>query len=228
MKRPKRGGAKPLHQIPLLRGVSFHARALDPFQQAVIDAEVERETLALVRGEPTQRDWGLDEDRRAALAADAHARRAFGDWMKLVVLAAHTVERVEGVSEDDGTPCAPSFDLFALLLEETAFAESFKRGVVLLMLRWDDEKNGSGAAPNGLSAAAPNTAETAAPETTLISGNPAPEASPSAISTDATAAALTTSTPPSAPPAPSLGASLEAPAPGSPASADSLDSTGSP
>lgn len=217
MKRPKRGGQRPLRKLELPRGVVFHARVLDPFISAEIDAAVERELGALVRGEATEHDWMLDGDRVAQLAADSGKRRHYAEWMRLVLLALATVETVTGVTEDDETQAAPSFDLFAALLEEALFEQAFKTQAVLLAINQDDEKNVSGRGPRGRSAAAPNTAPDAAPETNPSSGNPAPEASLSAISTEASGAAPSMSTLPAPSQAPLPGASAEAAAAGSPA-----------
>jgi hypothetical protein len=217
MKRPKRGGQRPLRTLELPRDVTFHARVLDPFVSAEIDAAVERELGALVRGEDTEHDWMLDAVRVAQLVADSGKRRHYAEWMRAVLLACATVERVEGVTEDDGSDATPSFDLFAALLEEALTEQAFKTQAVLLAINQDDEKNVFGRGPRGRSAAAPSTAPDAAPETIPSSGSLAPEASPSATSTEASSAAPSTNTPPAASPAPSPGASAVAAAAGSPA-----------
>jgi hypothetical protein len=226
MKRPKRGGAKPLRRLPLPRGVVFHGRALDAYALTKIDAAVAGDLAALVRGDAeTAYPWDLDESYRAALATDHQVRNQFSAWMKLVVLAVTAIERVEGFEPDEHGPVLPSFDLFAALLEEPAFEQAFSQISVLLMVWLDDEKNGFGAAQNGASAAAPNIARDAAPTTTPSSGTPAPEGLLLSTSTASAVAALTTSAPPKPNPAPSPGSlppALEAGASDLAASPDSI------
>lgn len=229
MKRPKRGGERPLRKLTLPRGVVLYGRALDAYALTRIDAAVEADLAALVRGdgEPAY-DWALDADYCAALAANPGLRAEFSAWMKLVVLATHAISRVEGFDADEEGPVEPSFDLFAALFEEPLFEEAFKHSSVLLMFWQEAEKKGSGAAPNGDLAAAPNTAQVAGPATIPSSGTPAPEASPSKILTASGDVAPISNTPPTAMPAPSPGNSPAAPAAGASALAASPASIGTP
>lgn len=220
LKRPRRGQAAPaLRPLPMPHGVTFHARVMDAYERARVDAAVERDLNALIRDEETVYDWALPPEKIAVLASDMVVRKHFAEWMRLVVLATLSVERVEGFEADEDGAVAPSFDLFAALLEEGVFEDAFKRLSIMLMLSLDDEKNVSGAAPNGASAAALSIAAGVAPATTPRSGTHAHEDLPSKISTERSDAVPSTSTLPAPPQAPSPGGSPAAPAAGSPDSA---------
>jgi len=202
-KRPKRGRARELEPIDLGAGVILWARPpRDAFAQAEILAAVEADMDAMIAAEPqpTSRDWDFGDDRVEALRASEHLRLLVKSWMRSVVQAEHTVERVEGIEEEDGAECAPSFDLFAALFERETLEMRFRARMLALTRAWDDEGNASGRARNGLSQEGSSTAPAAGVTTPR-----APEDSVSPPSTESASAALSTSMPQDQPPAPPPG-----------------------
>lgn len=200
MIRLKRGAERPLHAIDLRRGVILHARTLDSFALAEIAAAIEAEWEALAVGAPL-RPWGLSAEIVAQAAESDYLKRILKSWMIAVLTAERSVERMEGVEDEDGQPASPSFDVFALLFSDSDFELFWRRGSSQIGQLWANEGNVSGRGLSGVSTGAMNSAPAV-----VTSIPPAPEASPSLTMTEASASAPSSSTPPEPAPAPSPGA----------------------
>ncbi len=196
----KKGGPpRAVRPIDLGRGVVLHARPLDAFAHARVLAAVEADLDAIAADEETRADWGFGAEERAAIAADLSVRVIMRGWMRAALIAAETVDRVEGVETEDGA-AAPSLDLFCALFTDAHFDARWRLAMVELDQVWVDEKNVSGRGPSGSGAESSPTIATDAAPSTL----PALPAAPSGTAAPGPSAPLTP-TPPEPTPAPPPG-----------------------
>jgi hypothetical protein len=212
-------GPRPLNRIELGRGAVAYARALDAWEVKLAIAEARAELNAITAGAETKRDWAsLTADRRATLqSADDGLLATTQSWMANVLMAAMSVERLEGVVDREKRPIAPSFELFELLFTDAEIEARFKVSGGRIERLWAEEKNGSGPGPGG---SGPADTISAAPAKTPATDVRAADGGSSLILSGAvsaldTASAPSANTPPEAPKASSPATSPPAPDSGS-------------